>query len=631
MPELAPATWFAHDAAYAATSFRAMACRLPTLAAEVLRLAFDASPRDTVAAVTLQLAAGVLTGLGLLATTGVLQALFAAGPTPGRVRAAAPALALVAAAVAARKGLSIAAGWAQGRLTPLVEIAVERRLLALTTRVELAAFDDPGFNDAMQRARDRGVLAAPQVVDATVNVITGAAGLAAAAGILGVLHPVLLPLLIVSALPEGWASVRAARMQYLTSVAWIGAHRRKWKLTDLMADRGPAAEVRAYAAAGYLLDRYNGVACRLTAADLAVARSQALARAAGSALGGVATGIVYATLGLLLLHGVVPLPIAGTAVLAIRAGQSALGTLIMFTNRLYEEGLYFVDYLDFCAETARRSCTGGTGRLPEQFERITVDGVWFSYPGKGEPTLRGVSVEIRRGQIIALVGENGSGKSTLARLIAGLYRPDRGEICFDQTPLSTVDPRHVWDRIALVAQDYVRWPFTAGQNIAIGRHDHPSPGEAMPWAAEASGAHEVIAGLPDGYDTLLDQAFKGGQELSTGQWQRVAVARGFYRDASLLICDEPTAALDARAEHAVYARLHELAAGRTVILITHRLASVRRADHIYVLDQGRITEHGRHDDLIARRGLYADLFGLQASAYTSEPSSGLSLGDEARI
>jgi ATP-binding cassette subfamily B protein/ATP-binding cassette subfamily C protein len=619
MPELAPVTWFAHDATHAATSFRAMARRLPTLAAESLRLAWQASRRDTAAAVALQLGAGVLTGLGLLATTGVLQALFAAGPTPGRVRAALPALAVVAAATAARKGLSIAAGWAQGRLTPLVDVVVERRLFAATARAELAAFDEPGFNDAMKRARDRGAMAAAQVVDATVDVITGVAGLAAAAGTLGVLHPVLLPLLVVSALPEGWASIRAARTQYLSRVAWIGAHRRKWMLSDLMADRKAAAEVRAYTAAGYLLDRYTAVARRVMTADLGVARSQALARAAGSLLGGVATGIVYTTLALLLLRGVVPLPIAGTAVIAIQAGRTALRSLIMFTNQLYEEGLYFVDYLEFCTEAARRPGTRGSGRFPDQFERITVDGVWFSYPGKDEPALRGMALEIRRGQIVALVGENGSGKTTLARLIAGLYQPDRGEVYFDQTPLSTVDPQHVWDKVAMVAQDYVRWPFTAGQNITIGRHDRPNSGEAMPRAAEASGAHEVIAALPGGYDTLLDRAFKGGQELSTGQWQRVAVARGFYRDAPLLICDEPTAALDARAEHAVYARLRELAAGRTVILITHRMASVRHADHIYVLERGAIAEHGSHDELIARKGLYAELFGLQASAYTSDP------------
>jgi ATP-binding cassette subfamily B protein/ATP-binding cassette subfamily C protein len=612
--ELAPPSWDAHGSTYVATSFRAMARRIPALVREAWRVAWAASPRAAVSAVALQVGAGVLTGVGLLATTGVLQALIAGGPTPERVRAAVPALALVVAARAARSALEIAAGWAQARLSPLVDLVAERRLFELTTKVDLVAFDDPAFDESMRRARDRGVDSAARVVDAVVDVVTGAVGLAAAAGTLGLLHPLLLPLLVFAALPHGWASVRAARIEYLAMIAEMGIRRRKWILSDLMADRHTAAEVRAYTAGGYLLGRYAAVARRETAAHLRVARQQSTARAAGAVLAGLASGLVYLTLGLLLIHGVVPLPAAGTAMLAIQTGQGALATLIRSTNSLYENGLYFVDYLDFCAEAERRAAGGGTGP-PGQPELITVTDVTFCYPGQDQPAVRGVSVEIHRGQIVALVGENGSGKTTLARLIAGLYQPDAGRICWDGVPVPAAGTEQVCRQVALVPQDYVRWPFTAGDNILIGRHDHPDPQPALDRAAEAAGADRVIATLPNGYRTLLDRAFKGGHELSSGQWQRLAVARGFFRDAGLLICDEPTAALDARAEHAVYTRLRQLAAGRTVLLITHRLASVRHADHIYVLDRGQVLEHGTHDQLIARNGRYAELFALQAAGY----------------
>jgi len=385
------------------------------------------------------------------------------------------------------------------------------------------------------------------------------------------------------------------------------------------ADISVDAEVRAYTAGPYLLDRYAALARRETAADLRVARQQSVARAVGALLAGLATGLVYLALGVLLVHGLVPLPEAGTAVLAIQFGQSALSTLITSTNSLYENGLYFVDYLDFCTEAGRRAARGGGAHPPDRPARITVEDVTFGYPGQDRPAVRGVSLDIGQGEIVALVGENGSGKTTLARLIAGLYQPDSGRICWDGVPLSTVDTERAWRQVALVAQDYVRWPFTAGQNITIGRHDHPDAEPALDRAASAAGADQVIATLPRGYRTLLDRAFKGGHELSAGQWQRLAVARGFFRDAGLLICDEPTAALDARAEHAVYTRLRDLAAGRTVILITHRLASVRHADHIYVLHHGRVTEHGSHDDLIARAGHYAELFALQAAGYLHNP------------
>ncbi|WP_306291586.1 ABC transporter ATP-binding protein [Microbispora sp. GKU 823] len=213
---------------------------------------------------------------------------------------------------------------------------------------------------------------------------------------------------------------------------------------------------------------------------------------------------------------------------------------------------------------------------------------------------------------MALVGENGSGKTTLAKILAGLYEPDGGRVRWDDVDLSEVDPDSLRRRIAVIAQDHTRWPLTARHNITMGMEK----GEAeVVRAAEVAGADQVIAELPYGYRTLLDRRFKNGQELSGGQWQRIAVARGFYRDAPLLICDEPTAALDARAEHALFERIRQHADGRTVLLITHRLASVRYADRIYVLDHGKVREHGTHEELIALDGLYADLYNLQAEAY----------------
>jgi ATP-binding cassette subfamily B protein len=230
---------------------------------------------------------------------------------------------------------------------------------------------------------------------------------------------------------------------------------------------------------------------------------------------------------------------------------------------------------------------------------------------------------LRRGEVIALVGENGSGKSTLAKLITGLYLPERGRVTWDGVDTARVDAGALHERVAVVLQDPVRWPMTAENNVRIGRLTRVDPGAAArDAAARDSGADSVVAELTDGWATVLSREFQTGRDLSGGQWQRLSVARGLYRDAPVVIADEPTAALDARAEEAVFGTLRgradgssERLAARITVLVTHRLANVRFADQILVLERGRIIERGRHDELMALRGTYFELFTLQARAY----------------
>jgi len=610
--ELAASYWQAHDRRLAETGFGAVARQLPGLIGQAIRLGWEANRRDTVATIGLNLISGVLTGFALLATTGVLEALFAAGPTPQRVRAALPSLILVAIAVAARAGLQAAAGWAQSRLHPQVDRVVEIRLLDLTTQVELAAFDDAEFYDAMQRARDRGLYSASQVVTNVLDCVTGVVGIVATALVVAVLQPVLLVLLLLAELPGGWAAVRSARIGYITNFALADSHRRKWILSDLMAERRTAAELRSFTLRSFMLERVARLAAYTRDTQMKAASRQALTRVTAQAAGGLATAGVYAALGILLAIGALPLAVAGTAVLAIRSAQTSLNTLLYAVNQCYEEGLYFSDYLAFCTDAASRIPPPGTEPAPADFGRITADAVTFTYPGASRPALHEVSIEIGRGEVVALVGENGSGKTTLAKVLSGLYRPDSGVVRWDQTAIGDVDAESLRERIAVIAQDHANWPLTVRHNIAMGREADPA---ALDRAAAASGADTVIGKLPHGYDTLLDRHFKDGAELSGGQWQRIAAARGFYRSAPLLIMDEPTAALDARAEYALFSSIRGHAADRSVLLITHRLASVRHADRIYVLRDGEVIEQGGHADLLALGGQYAELFTLQASQY----------------
>ncbi|WP_229836970.1 ABC transporter ATP-binding protein, partial [Dactylosporangium sucinum] len=617
--ELAVPYWLTATTEAAAASFLQMARRLPGLLAKAWRLAWTTSRRNTLAVVCFQVGAGIASGIGLVNVVGVLDGLLQAGPTPDRIRAAVPSLLIMIGAGAARTLLASAATAAQGRLSPQVSQAAELRLLELTTRVDLATFDDASWRDRMQRARDRGIDAAQRVVDHAIELGTSVVSLVAAAGVLAVLHPLLLPLLVLAVVPNFWAAVRSARLGYRQQLRLITVMRRKWMLSDLLAERDQAAELRAFTLQRYLLDEVRRLTDAATREQMRVSAAQVRTNLAGHALGAVATGAAYAALVGLLLTGRMDIAAGGAAAYAISTGINALTEVAFAINHMYEQGLYFGDYEGFCALAVSRAEPLTGVAAPERFRTLTLSGITFSYPGAERPAIRDVSLTVRSGETIALVGENGSGKTTLAKLLATLYRPDTGTIRWDDADLSGFDPDSVRDRVAVVMQDPTNWPLSAAANITTGRHERAASQAEIEAAAERGDAHGFIVELPKGYRTLLSRHFADGAELSGGQWQRLAIARAFFRDAPLLICDEPTANLDARAEHAVYRRLRELAAGRTVVLITHRMASVREADRIYVLDHGAVVEEGDHATLMAAGGLYATLYALQASAYQQAP------------
>lgn len=610
--------WLTHQDKLATTSFRSMALRLPAHLRDAAAIAWQASRADAALAVGLTLASGLFTVVGILSTRGIAQALLAEGSTPSRIRDALPAAAIVGAALALRSALASAAGWAQARLTPQVTATAETHLVELTTRVDLDAFDDPGFADEMERARERGTLAASGLVEQAVALLTGLVGIAAATAALVVIHPVLVPLLALAVAPVGWATVRAARLEYVSLHRRIARRRRLWLLQSLMADRQTAVELRANQMRRFLLRQHRQVIDAETASDLQVIRDQTVTRITGSALSGVATVGVFGSMVGLLIAGRVPIDAAAAGVVALQTSRQALHFLVRAVNGVYEEALYFADFSSFCNRAAAWDRPRGTHVMQGAFREITFREVSLLYPGTTTPALDRATLTLRRGETVALVGENGSGKTTMARLLAALYVPTSGELCWDGTSVLDLSVEQLRRHISFVSQEYWHWPFTARENILIGDADRPEPSDSgMIAAAKSAGVHVTIEELPRGYDTLLDRTFAEGQELSGGQWQRIAVARALYRDAPLLICDEPSAALDPRAEHELFQRLLKRGFGCTTVLISHRLANVRNVDRIFVLHDGRVVEQGNHEELVAAGGRYADLFALQAEAYRS--------------
>jgi ATP-binding cassette, subfamily B, bacterial len=302
----------------------------------------------------------------------------------------------------------------------------------------------------------------------------------------------------------------------------------------------------------------------------------------------------------------------------VQTAQRALSTVTYQIDRLYAEGRHFRDYTGFM-ERADEYLPPPAGDLhPDPLTSLALEDVTLTYPDRDTPAVAGVSLHIQAGQMVAIAGENGSGKSTLAAIVAGLRTPDSGVVRWNGVPTTEIDPERLRGHIGVVSQEFYKWPFSAATNIAMGDIDHTPDQARIEAAAVKAVAHEMIVDLPHGYRTMLDRAFAQGQDLSGGQWQRITAARGFLRDTDLLIMDEPSSALDAPAEAALFDAVRARRGVRTTVLITHRLANIRHADVIYVMHEGRLAEQGSHDELIAAGGLYARWFRLQKLGYSDD-------------
>lgn len=610
--------WNEHAEAFLELSLRSMVRRLPGMLASSLELARQADPGAARTVLAAEVGRGVAQAVSLLAVNSALGSLLTGPGIEHRLRAAVPALAVMAVAMLISALLRAASTYATGRLEPKVERVATELYLERAANVELAAIEDHAFHKLLDTAQ-YGARSARHMISYSARVINALISLLAAAGVLTVLHPALLPLLITMTLPSAWSALTNARRRYESFHTWVQHVRAGQLIGNLLTEPGAAPEIRVHGVGPFLLRHYRAMSETAEAEQARLSRLAARTGLAAAAWTGLATLATYATLGALLLAGAMALSVAGTAVIAIRTGSASLDTLVLEINQLHEEALFVGDLKRLYVEAAERAIPVGGEELPEEPKEIRFEDVTFHYPGESaRPALDGVSLSLPMGRIIALVGENGSGKTTLVKLLAGLYAPDRGRVLWDGVDAARADRRLLAERVAMVAQDFNRWPFTARVNVAVGRSSVPLTEERLATAVAEAGAEEVVAGLPRGLDTLLARNFTGGHELSGGQWQRLGIARAAYRRGGILIVDEPTAALDARAELAVFEKIRALAgSGQTVVLITHRLASVRHADLVHVLERGRLVESGSPEELLARGGVYAELYALQAGQFTA--------------
>lgn len=596
---------------------------MPRLVGSTLRRAWAADRPALLVVGVSEVGQGIAAAAGLLAVNSVMHALLGSGDPVDRLRAALPALVVGAVVAVVNAGLAGLSTSRAGRLEPLVERIATTEYLAAATAVELEAIEEPEFRRLIDVAQF-GAASARRMISACVAALNGTISLIATAGILTVLHPALLPMLLLIAAPRGWGAMRVAQQRYVSVMTWVEHVRASRLISNLLTERTAAQEVRIHGVGAFLLEKYRGMAESAEAEQKRLANGKALTELVAAALSGLAMAGTYGVMLWLIVAGHMSLAVAGTAVIAVRSGSASLGALVMNINQLHEESLYVRDHDRFLAEAGRRAIPGGGRHLPERVGRVHLDGVTYSYPERDAPALDGVSMTLPMGSVTAVVGENGSGKSTLMKVLAGLLLPQSGTVRWGDAELSALNRSQVFDRVALLTQDFQRWPVTAALNIRIGRPGRPAGHEDLQPSVAYAGAGPVIAKLPQGLGSLLARVFRGASELSGGEWQKIGLARTHWRTEtssadSVLIVDEPTSALDPEAEIAAFDSIRRLAGPhRAVVLVTHRMSGVRHADTIYVLNRGRLTEHGSHDELMAAQGRYATMFATQAAQYAPQ-------------
>ncbi len=588
---------------------------LPGLLARAFGLVWRAGRNEFLLTSALQL----LSALGIVAQLFVAKRLFevtlaAAGPGGGAFTSILPEIAGLAVLTVALDVLSALRSEQNRILGELVARRAFNQMLDVATRVDLMAYESPDFHDRLRRAQATGPLRALQIANGPIGVVGNLISVLGIALALLALQPLLVPLVLLGYVPLWIVGRINSHDLYVVGFNMTPNDRMRSYLQRVMMERAPAKEVRSFNLAPVLRRRHD----RLYDEKIAELRSLARRRTFRSVIGALAqsalTALAIGGLAYLLVSGRMDLASGGAAIFALYQMSQRLGAIHFDLMSLYEAVLFVRDYDSFLALEPAVAATPGAP-APRSFSRLEVDDVWFAYPETAAPALSGVSLEVRAGEIIALVGENGSGKTTLAKILAGLYNPQRGAVRWDGTDVAGVDRDELRRSIAVIFQDFERYLLTARENVGLGRAERVDDAEAVAAAALRADAHEFLAALPDGYETMLGREWMGGYDLSIGQWQRVALARAFFRDAPFVILDEPTAALDPRAESELFGRMRQLLDGRSIVLVSHRFSSVRSADRIYVLRDGKVAEQGTHEELMERRGHYAELFTLQARAY----------------
>jgi ATP-binding cassette, subfamily B, bacterial len=581
-----------------------------------LALAWAASPRSLIRYSLLGMVSATMPPIAVLLGASLVNRIAEARAQSLGLRDLLPIVIGLWIAAGAQRAVGAYMGYGRNLFVRRVELEAERRLLAQASKVDIGHFDNSDWHDRLARAK-REVSWRPgdltwSILGLSGNIVT----IALMATLLASLHY----LLVILALAAAALSLALERRMTLRLYEFFyketPEERERQYMGDLLAQPRTTKEIRAYVLADYLLGRHRDLSEGLFKLREQMFRSGTRISVLSGLVTGTALALAYAFVAVQGISGGID---PGGVVLVIGAFTSVAGTLGQVSSTFVavdQHTTFLDDYFSFLAIEPLVPAPIQPRSAPKSFsDGIEFDNITFSYPGGTEPALSGLSLRIRGGELIALVGENGAGKSTLVKLLLRFYDPDRGAVRVGGVDLKDLAPEALRDRVGVLFQDYASYELTVRENVVMGRPDVKVDDGRVMEALQDARSEWLVKKMPSGLDSKVGRLFEGGHDLSGGEWQRLALARLMYRDADIWILDEPTSSLDPEAEAAIFAELKENLKGRIGIVISHRFSTVRIADRIAVIADGRVTELGTHQELLAAQGRYAQLFELQAAGY----------------
>ncbi|HEU5417670.1 MAG TPA: ABC transporter ATP-binding protein [Streptosporangiaceae bacterium] len=580
-----------------------------------LRLVWSATPGGLIASVLLALPQALAVPVLLIITREFVNAVAAHGSRGAGIGTYLPTAVLLGLVTVARMAFGDVSQRQDQAFAERVTAVAEQRFLHTVAYADWGHFDDPGWHDRMQRASEEVSFRLHQLTGNLMNIVSQTVSLVGVTAVLWSIDPILVAIAAVAAFAAAPMHRTITRRWYRFNQSCAEYERQSWYLRWLVSDRFPGKEVRAFGLEEELLRRRREMVDEHLAAKMRMYRTDMTVNGLAGVLGGLILGGAYILLAVLAGRGTLSPGDLTAALGALTSVSVGLAALSQFMLRIEQHSTFLDDYFSFLRTQPLLPVTERPSPLPAGPVGIELDRVSFAYRGAEQPALRDLSLHIRQGELIALVGDNGAGKTTLVKLLLRLYDPDSGSVRIGGVDLRDADLNAVRARIGVLFQDFNVYMLSARDNIQFGRVDREATDAEIWETLTRARADGVVRQRPDGLDAQLGMMFSGGTELSGGESQRLALARLMFRDADIWILDEPTSALDADSEAHIFTQLREDLDGRTGIIISHRMSTVKIADRIAVMQEGRITELGTHGELMSAGGRYAELYELQAKGF----------------